>query len=168
MDGLREFSEHHLKYSAKALTELVKDYWDFGLAVATAAMWTDYGNEMIGDNLRLYLTIAGASGSLAVPLLTKNEDRIMRNAFGSGGTYFTLYGLESANDYVVKVFSILGGATMFALAGFFEYSRKTGLLDYYDMLEDTKVRKMIMERTGQPPESTTSVGRRLESMLIGD
>ena len=49
VDGLREFSEHHIKYSSKSLKDLVNDYWDAGIVVASGLALTQHGDNLYGD-----------------------------------------------------------------------------------------------------------------------
>ena len=65
VDGLRDFSEHPIKYSSKALIDLVKDYWDTGLAVASGLAWTPYNKEIYSPELQPYIAGLGPIVSVA-------------------------------------------------------------------------------------------------------
>ncbi len=45
INGLKEFSEHPINYTL----DIVKDYWDLGIAVGYGLAWTRYGNELYGN-----------------------------------------------------------------------------------------------------------------------
>ena len=49
-DGFRAFAEHPFKYTSKSLLDLVYDYWDVGLAVASGIAWTTpHGKDLYGE-----------------------------------------------------------------------------------------------------------------------
>ena len=75
IDGLREFSEHPVKYTL----DIVKDYWDLGIAVGCGLAWTQYGNELYGniaDHVRLY-------SLFPFPVATAIASKISRENFYS-------------------------------------------------------------------------------------
>lgn len=84
-DGLREFSEHPIKYTGKALGDLVKDYWDFGITafggylvsqsvIQNDMFFSDY-NESIGSSM----FIVGSLAPVKVGPKNERRNRFLRN-----------------------------------------------------------------------------------------
>ena len=56
IDGLREFTEHSVRYSARSLRDFVTDYWDAGAAVASGIVLSPMGNSFYGSLFGEYYT----------------------------------------------------------------------------------------------------------------
>ena len=125
-DGLIELSKHPVKHTSKALKDLIKDYWDAGLAVATGLTLTDYGKDIIDD--QYVFTVIGGLVSLSAPLFMNRQEnettklgRLGRNAMMLFGTPFATSAYADENPL-----SPYPGVFSFALATLFEYVRRAG------------------------------------------
>ena len=132
MDGLREFSEHPIKYSSRALKEFVTDYWDLGLAIASGLAWTPYGKDIYNPELQPYVAGLGpivsmaAGGWMHLKEAEKAGDRVTRNGLSFLATLG--FGNSSLSSGKLDLLSVANGAVgvvSTSAASFMEIMRRT-------------------------------------------
>lgn len=77
-NGLREFSEHPLKYTYSAGKDLVKDYWDLGAMVLAGFAFNDHGSKVFGDARFPVVFASGIAGLIGA---RKDPNREFRNLY---------------------------------------------------------------------------------------
>lgn len=125
-DGLIELSQHPVKYTSKALKDLVKDYWDAGVAITSGLMLSDYGKEILGDHARIPLYISGGLVSLVAPLLMDRQENADTRQARFARNAAALFGApQVASGYIDKdTTSLYFGMLPFSFAALFEYMRR--------------------------------------------
>ena len=136
MNGLKELSEHPIRTSREAMTSLVKDYWDAGLAVASGLAWTPYGKEIYSPEVQgYYLVWFGTLTSiLAGGLMHLNDsrgaDRAARNGLVVASTMgFGNSSLSSGKLDLLSVLNGIIGVGSASAATFMEYMRRNAPID---------------------------------------
>ena len=111
-DGLREFSEHPVKYTTKTIGDLVNDYWDMGVVVLGGFAWHDYGSEIFGQ-LRSPIFTAGLIA--AIYGAREGPDRFKRNILAGASSFYYFLGRNIPDEYLfsklaIEGIGIVGGA----------------------------------------------------------
>jgi len=71
-DGIREFSEHPVKYSLNSLKGLIREGYDAGIAVGAGLAWTQYGESIYGEH-QITAMLYGPILTAATSLLGRNQ-----------------------------------------------------------------------------------------------
>ena len=138
VDGLRDISEHPIKYSSKALKDLVKDYWDAGVAVASGIVLSPAGNGFYGSlfdgsytslslEQKLQIGSVGALISLAGAGIRDAGSSGMRNFYA--GLSAILIGIDSSVEGPVAEEALMKIIDALSVAGFvvMEYARRKNM-----------------------------------------
>ena len=98
-DGLKDFSEHPVKYSFSAVVDFVRDYWDVGAAVLAGAAFWDLGGAFgdAGKPLALGGLIATGLGSM------KGDNRARRNFYAGLSSFCGSWTVEAQSGENLKI-----------------------------------------------------------------
>mgnify|MGYP001587430924 CR=1 FL=1 len=122
IDGLREFSEHPIKYTSHAALEFAKNYWDAAAIILGGCAFDDYHNKIFG-NAREYIILGGVT-ALTISGFT-NENRLLRNAYVG---LSALFGFPFIRGAEMTFGEQLANGACFMItttaSGFLEYKRK--------------------------------------------
>lgn len=109
-NGIRQFTEHPLRYSVSSARELAASYWDATAIVASALAFCDTGNQHLGalrEPVILAGLVCGLAGSGA------SADRLCRNVL-TGISALLWANTRNLADAASSCFFTLG-ATYYAL-----------------------------------------------------
>ena len=142
MDGLKEFSNHPVKYSSKALKDLVRDYWEVPVVATAGFAFTPGGDDLLNKLFEGYkspglfqsfylassIGLAGLMGGSirdrVLHYIPGHRDSRDRNLFAGLTAFLIGIDLGAENPrFVVELGMKLTEAASFAGFALWEYER---------------------------------------------
>lgn len=131
LDGLKQFSEHPIKYPARALKEIVEDYWDLALAAASGLAIVYYGKDKDSIDLQSFLVGLSPLASMAagyVMHLKERDKAIVRSARNAGAVIGTMAITVGVSDLdknkILSIAYLLEGLGGLGYSGYAEFVRR--------------------------------------------